>query len=43
MHWPGARELSGLCPRFEDFRAVRRTADPEGQLMTPALRHLLGT
>lgn len=43
MHWPGARELSWLCPRFEDFRAVRRTADPEGQLMTPALRHLLGT
>ncbi|MGN7212670.1 D-arabinono-1,4-lactone oxidase [Brachybacterium paraconglomeratum] len=42
MHWLGARELSRLYPRFEDFRAVRRAADPEGQLMTPALRHLLG-
>lgn len=43
MHGLGARELSQLYPRFEDFRAVRRAADPEGQLMTPALRHLLGT
>ena len=42
MHWLGARELSRLYPRFEDFRAVRRAADPDGQLMTPALRHLLG-
>lgn len=42
MHWLGARDLSRLYPRFEDFRAVRRAADPEGQLMTPALRHLLG-
>ena len=43
MHWLGARELSRLYPRFADFRAVRRAADPDGQLMTPALRHLLGT
>lgn len=42
MRWLGARELSRLYPRFADFRAVRRAADPDGQLMTPALRHLLG-
>lgn len=41
-HWLGARELARLYPRFEDFRAVRRAADPDGLLTTPALRHLLG-
>lgn len=41
LHWLGARELSRLYPRFEDFRAVRRAADPDGLLMTPYLRHLL--
>ena len=41
-HWLGARELSALYPRFEDFRAVRAAADPDGALLTPYLRHLLG-
>lgn len=42
QHWLGARELRELYPRFEDFRAVREAADPDGVLMTPYLRHLLG-
>lgn len=41
-HWLGARELAALYPRFEDFRAVRAAVDPEGLLLTPYLRHLLG-
>ncbi|ATG56579.1 hypothetical protein CFK41_10350 [Brachybacterium ginsengisoli] len=42
MHWLGRRELAALLPRFEDFRAVRAAADPDGLLMSPCLRHLLG-
>ncbi|WP_193106194.1 D-arabinono-1,4-lactone oxidase [Brachybacterium sp. FME24] len=42
QHWLGASELSALYPRFEDFRAVRALADPDGVLMTPYLHHLLG-
>ena len=42
QHWLGARELTRLYPRFEDFRAVRAAADPDGLLLTPYLRHLLG-
>ena len=42
QHWLGATQLRELYPRFEDFRAVRAAADPEGMLMTPYLRHLLG-
>jgi FAD-linked oxidoreductase len=42
QHWLGARELARLYPRFEDFTAVRAAADPDGMLMTPYLRHLLG-
>lgn len=42
LHWLGARELRELHPRFEDFRAVREAADPDGLWMTPYLRHLLG-
>ena len=42
MHWLGARELARLYPRFTDFRAVREAADPDGVLMTPYLRHVLG-
>ena len=41
LHWLGARELAALYPRFEDFRAVRAAADPDGLLMSPYLRHLL--
>lgn len=41
QHWLGRRELSALYPRFEDFRAVRRAADPQGVLLTGYLRHLL--
>lgn len=41
QHWLGARELSRLYPRFEDFQAVRRAVDPASLLMTPYLRHLL--
>lgn len=42
MHWLGARELSQRYPRFEEFRAVRAAADPDGVFMTPYLRQLLG-
>ena len=42
LHWLGARELTELYPRFEDFRAVRAAADPDGLLMSSYLRHLLG-
>lgn len=42
QHWLGAVELRRLYPRFEDFRAVRAHADPDGMLLTPYLRHLLG-
>ncbi|MGP9604397.1 D-arabinono-1,4-lactone oxidase [Brachybacterium sp. AOP42-E1-35] len=42
QHWLGARELARLHPRFDDFRAVREAADPDGLLMSPYLRHLLG-
>lgn len=42
-HWLGARELRRLYPRFEDFCRVREAADPDGMLLTPYLRHLLGT
>lgn len=41
QHWLGRRELSALYPRFEDFRAARETADPDGVLLTGYLRHLL--
>ncbi|MGO1355354.1 D-arabinono-1,4-lactone oxidase [Brachybacterium tyrofermentans] len=42
QHWLGRRELAALHPRFEDFRAARATADPDGVLLTGYLRHLLG-
>lgn len=42
QHWLGRRELAALYPRFEDFRAVRAMADPDGVLLTRYLRHLLG-
>ncbi|ASK66821.1 FAD-linked oxidoreductase [Brachybacterium avium] len=42
MHWLGLRELTALYPRLEDFRTVRRAVDPDGLLMSPYLRHLLG-
>lgn len=42
QHWLGPRQLRELYPRFDDFRAVREAADPDGLLMTPYLRHLLG-
>ncbi|MGP9845752.1 D-arabinono-1,4-lactone oxidase [Brachybacterium sp. 107] len=41
-HWLGRRDLAALYPRFEDFRAVRAAADPDGVLLTGYLRHLLG-
>lgn len=42
LHWLGRRELAALLPHFEDFRAVRAAADPDGLLMSHYLRHLLG-
>src|SRR5699024_6951320 len=42
MHWLGALGPARLHPRFADFRAVPEAADPDGVLMTPYLRPLLG-
>ena len=37
-----ARELAALYPRWNDFLALRRELDPQGRLLTPYLRGLLG-
>ena len=42
LHSLGARELSGLYDRFDDFRALRRQLDPDGKFLNPHLAHLFG-
>ena len=42
QHWLGPEDLRRLYPRFDDFLEVRRQADPDGVLLTPYLRDLLG-
>lgn len=42
MHSLGAEELAALYPRFEDFLAVRRDADPEGLFANPYTNRVLG-
>ena len=41
-HALGAAELRPLYPRWDDFQAQRRRLDPDGVLLSPYLRHLLG-
>lgn len=41
LHTCSARDLAGLYPRFEDFRALRRRLDPQGVFLNPHLRDLL--
>lgn len=42
VHSLAARDLHALYPRMDDFLAVRRRADPQGRLLNPYLRTLLG-
>ena len=42
LHSLGAAQLATLYPRFKDFQALRRDMDPEGRLLNPHLRSLLG-
>ena len=43
LHSLDAEQLAGLYPRFEDFRAVREAADPEGIFANAYSRRVLGT
>jgi FAD-linked oxidoreductase len=40
-HTRGAAELSGLYPKFEDFRALRRRLDPSGKFLNAHLNAML--
>ena len=45
-HWAsahslGAAELAQLYPRWEDFQSLRAELDPQGRMLSPALRQLL--
>ena len=46
-HWGkmnnlSAPDLAALYPHWEEFNVVRRELDPEGRLLTPAMRQVLG-
>lgn len=43
LHSLDAEQLAGLYPRFEDFRAARDAADPEGIFANAYTRRVLGT
>ena len=42
LHTLDAARLSALYPRWRDFQEVRRALDPEGRMLNPHLRELLG-
>ena len=42
LHSLKARELALLYPNWNDFLAVRARLDPEGRLLNPYLKALLG-
>lgn len=42
LHTLTARELRGVYPRFDEFRAVRQRVDPQGRFLNPYMRTLLG-
>lgn len=42
IHTLGAAELAGLYPRFDDFRAIRKSLDPENRMLNDHLRNLFG-
>ena len=42
MHTLAAPELAALYPRWRDFQRVRRELDPEGRMLNPYLKQLLG-
>ncbi len=41
-HTLNARQLRGLYPHFDDFLAVREELDPQGKMLNPHLRSVLG-
>lgn len=42
LHSLGARELRALYPQWDAFLAVRQRVDPQGRLLNPYMRTLLG-
>ena len=42
VHSLGHAELTRLYPRFEDFRAIRASMDPDGRLLNDHLKKLFG-
>ncbi|SOC23227.1 FAD-linked oxidoreductase [Alloalcanivorax xenomutans] len=42
LHSLDATRLRSLYPRFDDFLALRREFDPEGRMLNPYLRRVLG-
>jgi len=42
LHSLKAADLTQLYPRFEDFRALRRSLDPQGRLLNTHLRSIFG-
>ncbi|MFZ5722495.1 MAG: D-arabinono-1,4-lactone oxidase [Pseudomonadota bacterium] len=42
LHTLAARDLQTLYPRFADFLAVRKRVDPQGRLLNPYTKTLLG-
>jgi FAD-linked oxidoreductase len=42
MHTLAAADLAALYPRWPDFQRVRRELDPDGRMLSPYLRQLLG-
>ncbi len=42
LHRLNAGRLAGLYPRWRDFQEVRAALDPEGRLLNPHLRRVLG-
>lgn len=42
LHTLGAKDLRATYPRFDEFLAVRRRADPSGRFLNPYMKHMLG-
>jgi FAD/FMN-containing dehydrogenase len=42
LHTLGAPDLAELYPQFRDFQDLQRELDPNGRMLNPHLRHILG-
>ncbi|MGF2531366.1 D-arabinono-1,4-lactone oxidase, partial [Ralstonia pseudosolanacearum] len=42
LHSLNGSQLAAIYPRWKDFLAVRKDLDPEGRMLNPYLRGLLG-